>query len=148
MLPAFFSITSIHLILGLPFALFLSNGVHSVVFLAHSWFFHRALSPARLPLPSSAFWMTSFTFVLAHKSSFLILSPFVTSSIASYIRSCMPANLSLWRVVNDQGSVSYVFAGSIMVSTTTWDNCIQQRDTKKQKLENETKPILRAAERI
>ena len=80
-LPASCSMSSLHLLFGLPFPLFLSHGVHSFVFLAHSWFVIRAKCPAHLPLASITFSMTSFTPVLDLKSLFPILSLLVTPSI-------------------------------------------------------------------
>ena len=81
-LPNFFSISSLRRILGLPFALFLSNGAHFVVFLAHPWLFFPAMCPAHLSLASTAFLITSFAFFLALRSSFLILSLIVAPSAA------------------------------------------------------------------
>ena len=67
-LPAFSSMSSLHLRLGLPFVLFPSLGVYSVVFLAHLLLFILARCLAR-----SALLMISFTCVFDLTSLFLIL---------------------------------------------------------------------------
>ena len=92
---------SLHLLFGLPFPLFLSHGVYSVVFLSHSWFVIRATCPAHLPLASITFSMASFTPVLDLKSLFLILSLLVTPSIDRSMLLWVTASFSLWRLVSD-----------------------------------------------
>ncbi|XP_023814965.2 beta-1,3-N-acetylglucosaminyltransferase manic fringe isoform X2 [Oryzias latipes] len=90
--------SSLHLFFGLPLPLFLSHGVQSVVFLAHSWFFIRATCPAHLHLASITFSMTSFTPVLDLKSSFLTLALLVTPSIDRSMLLWVIASFSLWRL--------------------------------------------------
>ena len=74
-LPPFFSISSLHLLCGLPSDLFPFLGVHPVALSAHLVFCIRVRCPAHFPLLLSILSMMSLTLaVIALILSFLILS--------------------------------------------------------------------------
>ena len=64
-LPDFSSISSRHLLFGLPFVCMLDREVHSVVILPHLLLCILATCPAHFLLRSFAVWMTSLTFIIS-----------------------------------------------------------------------------------
>ena len=103
-LPTASSMSSLHLLLGLPLSRFPSLGVHSDVIFAHLVFFILATCPAHCPFMHFTFSIISITPVFDLIISFLILSLLVMFNndlsmlrwaTASFLSRCFVSTLKL-----------------------------------------------------
>ena len=94
-LPTASSMSSLHLLLGLPLSRFPSLGVHSDVIFAHLVFFILATCPAHCPFMHFTFSIISITPVFDLIISFLILSLLVMfNNVLSMLRWATASFLS------------------------------------------------------